>query len=302
MEEVQQNAKKISEKRVNKFGFLIFVSVVILFLIKTQNAKIEGYTFIDPETAELEVEKFLEKQEKYRLFYTPLREEIEVIAKRDPEIRVGVYFEDLNSRGWIGINEREKFIPASLLKTSTAVAVLKMIEENEIDIQKEVKIKDDDLNQRFGSLYEHLGETYTIKELIEMSLKDSDNTATKALRDFIPEERLIEARLAMGLPISVVTTSSIGAPLSPKEYSNIFKSLYASNYLSRESSNYLLSIMSQTDLSYGLREGVPEEIIVSHKIGIYGTDRSLHDCGIVYAKNPYILCVMTQSEKVWKSQ
>lgn len=276
--------------------FLVLAVISVLFLFVFKHYQTPNNSFIDENVANLGVNDFLKAQDSYHFYYASLRQQLYHIINESHPMEVAIYFEDLKSRAWIGINERDRFVPASLLKVPTSAAALKMVEEGEISLSKKIIITQDDLNSNFGTLYQYSGNTYSIDELIQRSLVDSDNTATLALTDNIPVERLIEARLAMGLPIDSIVTSNSGTPLSARDYSNIFKSLYISSYLSRESSNYLLHLMNETNLSYGLREGVPRNLAVSHKIGVYGANKEAHDCGIVYLpNNPYILCIMTKN-------
>ena len=88
------------------------------------------------------------------------------------------------------------------------------------------------------------------------------------------------------------------AVISPKSYTSILRSLYLSSYIQRGHSNSILNALTKTDFTDKLPVGVPSEIPVAHKIGVYDQD-SQHpvysDCGIVYLPNrPYALCVMTR--------
>jgi len=85
--------------------------------------------------------------------------------------------------------------------------------------------------------------------------------------------------------------------ISPKDYSNILRTLYYSSYLKRYSSNLLLSYLTQTRFEKSLPAGVPPDVKVAHKVGYYlaKEGEEHHDCGIFYYDHsPYILCIMTQ--------
>jgi beta-lactamase class A len=86
-----------------------------------------------------------------------------------------------------------------------------------------------------------------------------------------------------------------------KGYSSIFRLLYNSSFLDTENSEKLLATLSESSFNQGLRQGVPENIKISHKFGereITKTgEKQLHDCGIIYyPTNPYLLCVMTKGK------
>ena len=90
--------------------------------------------------------------------------------------------------------------------------------------------------------------------------------------------------------------------ISLKEYSNVFRYLYNSSYLSRKNSEKILQLLSETDFIGGIRQPIPEDIIVSHKFGYFSPNNNIdtkmfNQCGIIYQeKNPYLLCVSIRSK------
>jgi hypothetical protein len=127
--------------------------------------------------------------------------------------------------------------------------------------------------------------------LINYLVKESDNTALIALNNLLNEDEINTARLALGLPHINPNNVTL---LSPKQYSNSFRSLYFSTYLNREFSQLALSILSDTDYRTQLVTGVPTDVKVSHKYGAYRNGGYFHDCGIIYLpKKPYMLCIMS---------
>jgi len=87
--------------------------------------------------------------------------------------------------------------------------------------------------------------------------------------------------------------------LSVQTYESFFRVLYNASYVSRDSSEWALEILSKSEFRSGLVSGVPPSVKVSHKFG-EKSDASegsvqLHDCGIVYyPRHPYLLCVMSK--------
>ena len=72
----------------------------------------------------------------------------------------------------------------------------------------------------------------------------------------------------------------------------MFLALYNAKYLNLEYSNLLLDYLSGTPFKDRIVDGVPEGVMVSHKIGTSANDSTFSDCGIVYAPNRhYLLCV-----------
>ncbi|MFH0830220.1 MAG: serine hydrolase [Candidatus Aenigmatarchaeota archaeon] len=254
-----------------------------------------NFFFLDPSGPSMDMSQFLETKNNYTVSYMPLKEEITQILS-DADGDFGVYFEDLEIDAWFGVNEREAFRPASLLKTTTVATILKEVEEGEASLDTEVALtKGDIANFEFENSYAKEDQNMTIRQLIEITLIHSDNTALNKLYGYVINDRWIETRLRMGMPLSVSFESSGDIALSPKEFSNVFHSLYYSGYLSKCSSNWMLMLMSETDFVDGIPAGVSKGVVVSHKIGLWADYGSVHDCGIVYAKRPYILCIMSKN-------
>ncbi len=206
----------------------------------------------------------------------------------------GVYVEDLTTGAWMGINERDKFVPASLLKVPSLVATLKNVQDGTLSFNQTVLLNEEDLNELSGSLYlKGAGYNITIAELLNWMITDSDNTALLTInRRIISEEDILDARLGLGIRTMLVENEE----LSPKEYANIFRSLYLSSYLRRSFSQYALSLMQKTHYESQLPAGLPPGVKIAHKVGLYTTKGYYHDCGIVYLpEKPYLICVMSMN-------
>ncbi len=252
------------------------------------------YSLLNPRISKIGKDNFVLMQEKFIPSYRVLKDNMESYLNKK-EGTYAVYFEDLYSGAWIGIREQQAFAPASLLKIPVAAAIFKMSEDKEIDINKNITIEKEDLGEEFGNLV-YLGaqNTYSAKELIEIMLRDSDNTALNALSKQIGDRNIIEARLGLGLPISSITNREIDIKVSAKQMSNVLRTLYYSAYLNRENSQILLSALAGSHFDKWLKAGIPSQITIAHKFGIFIPDKNLHDCGIIYhPKRDYILCVMS---------
>lgn len=301
----------ISKIKINfgkKFFLILVLSLLVLSLCanvflflkikKMEKNDFNDYDFelISPKIAWMETDLFLETQKSYNVDYADLRFMYEeIINESDVTGTYGIYFEDLNTGAWVGINEKETFVPASLLKTPIMVAILKKIQDGELSMNEQVVIKEVNVDSRSGNLWERgYGYNISIKELVEIMLRDSDNTAANTLvNDVLTLEEFNNAKIAMGLG----TSQENYAAISPKKYSNIFRSLYYSTYLRRPFSELGLSILANTQYKDKIPAGLPEDVAVSHKIGFFYLPNGkggYHDCGIVYyPENNYILCVMS---------
>jgi beta-lactamase class A len=278
----------------------LFLAVVVLafLFVKVNSAYVvleereNKFELISPSIAWMETEDFLKKQETYNINYRELKVQILKELKKDSLDKYGVYFEDLTTGAWIGINEKEQFLPMSLFKVPLMIVILKKVEEGSLHLNQTVTITADDLDVRSGDLFSlGVGSTLTIKELLETMIQKSDNTAMQAIsKNFASDEDYLRAISMMGLPLP-----SDQQAVSPKEYSNIFRALYFSTYLRRSFSNTALTILQGTIFDSQLPSGIPKDIKISHKVGFDFAMGYYHDCGIIYKpEHPYLLCIMSK--------
>lgn len=95
--------------------------------------------------------------------------------------QISYYFRDLNNGAWFGIDEKENFSPASLLKVPLMIAYFKLSEKDPNILNKKILFNlpgDENLieNIKPKKVIEKNKE-YTIKELIEYMIIYSDNNA-----------------------------------------------------------------------------------------------------------------------------
>lgn len=215
---------------------------------------------------------------------------------------VSVYYRDLNTGPNFGINEKELFAPSSLLKVPVMIAFLSKAAENPDILNKKVKFTRDLsgpalLPQNYKPQNPiKKGETYTINELIEKTIIDSDNNALSLLQGQIGNNEIDQVTLDLEIP----TANSLNPDnlLRVKDYSTLFRVLYNASYLDKQYSEKALEILSNVSFKRGIVAAVPSNITVAHKFGERTfTDgvKQLHDCGIIYYPNrPYLLCIMTK--------
>ncbi len=231
---------------------------------------------------------------------TDVQDFIQQVKDQKKATFVSVYFRDLNFGPWMGINEKENFAPASLLKVPIMIAALKKAEEDRSFLQKKVKYTEHlDKNVVPNILDTHLvklGNSYTIEDLIERMIEYSDNEAKELLLQNLDQSFILKVMSDIGINTSVNMSSDF---VSVRDYSNFFRLLYNATYLDRDLSEKALQILSKTKYDKGFLAGLPKGTMVAHKFGERAyTDsdiKQLHECGIVYfAGSPYLLCIMTR--------
>ncbi len=215
---------------------------------------------------------------------------------------VSVYFRHLNDGLWFGINEKEEFTPASLLKVPLVIAYFKAAESDPAILSRtlrlEKKFDTKGIKQVVPPSSEiEEGKDYTVAELIERSISRSDNQAAGLLYSHVDPKFEEDLFTKFGFPEKDIKSLQIA--LTVKDYARFFRILFNASYLSQEYSELALGILNSVEFRDGLVAGVAEGVAVAHKFGERGDLSNgvmqFHDCGIVYyPQHPYIICLMTR--------
>lgn len=226
--------------------------------------------------------------------------------ERDPTLTVGVYVRDLSEGSWIGIGERQPFVPASLMKVPVLLHGMERMsrepglsEEARLYPGPEAMPSPDNLASMPPELRMEPGRSYTYRLLLERMVRESDNHAKDlVMADVDPTD--VDALMArIDAPKRVHGGEAV---MDARTYGTLFRVLFHSTWFSRADSEWALGVLASARFARGLRAGVPEGVPVASKFGIHADVRrpmdgvQLHECGIVYAPGaPYVLCIMTRS-------
>lgn len=214
--------------------------------------------------------------------------------------KASVYYRDLNNGPWFSTGEENQFKAASLFKIPVMIAIYKQAESDPSLLEKQVPY-----TKEFENIVQQhidgndktiqLGQTYTVQQLIESMIINSDNIASYLLLEQIDPALVTQVfnDLALESPDSKVKST-----ITPQKYSTFLRVLYNATYLNKEYSEKALELLSHTTFSYGIRAVLPPETKASVKFGIAVNElneKQLHECGIIYwdRHRPHIICIMT---------
>jgi len=261
---------------------------------------VEPTTLTNPLLA-CETHVTAQRNEFYSLKKT-LTEYIEKSVQEGSMTHMSVYFRDFLSGAWTGIEEKETFSPASLLKVPMAMAIFSLAQNDPTILQKELiytQIYDPIQPYYKPEKRLELGMNYTVEGLVYRMIVYSDNEAMDMLRENYDTALFDGVYEDIGM--EVPNDENPENFMTVKAYASFFRILYNASYLNKEYSEKLLDLLTKITFANGIRAGVPENIVVAHKFGErLFTDEDiaqLHDCGIVYhPKTPYLLCIMTRGK------
>lgn len=218
--------------------------------------------------------------------------------------RISVYVRDMDRGVWTGVNQDDRYAPASLLKVPIMIAFLKDAEDGSPLLSDELMLPagtdDNQAEEIKPAAPLPMGHAYSINTLLEAMIEQSDNNAMNALVQKVSPVALNEVFSQFSVPVAVTNTDNA---VSPRDYMRFFRILYNGTYLTHTDSQHALELLAKVKYDAGLGAGVPVGMTVAHKFGereIINPDGSmqsaeLHDCGIVYYPHlPYGICIMTE--------
>lgn len=240
--------------------------------------------------------------------YVALKQSLEEAAKEATSTgvasEVSIYFRDLNVSEWVGVNQNATYYPASLLKVPVLIAYYKEAENSPEILSQQVVYRPVSAAQFDAPSTLVPGKSYSVEQLLESMIVESDNGATQTLLARINPAVLDKVYVDLGITNPGVNSATY--ELSARSYGLFFRVLYNATYLEPEYSEKALALLSKATFAQGLVAGVPDNVVVAHKFGEHvlskgntPTGVEFHDCGVIYySKHPYLLCVMTSAKDI----
>lgn len=192
--------------------------------------------------------------------------------KRYLDSRMGeysFYFEDLDCGYIYAHNENVKMTSAGCIKLPIAMALLKEVENNTINLDVKVKITEEDMVHGNGIIHEFGEREYSISELMVAMLIQSDNTATNKIIDIIGMERINTLIGEMTLENTALNRKSMQESMTNKDMDNTsssfdlskcWKILYGASFLNKENSSLIIDILKRQQLKNKIAFYMPDSV------------------------------------------
>jgi len=206
--------------------------------------------------------------------------------------------------GWTAINPTEQYQPGSLFKVPMLMTALRMNEmhpgflDNRVAYAQYIGVP---RKVNFPGKTIKPGQSYTIRQLLESMIRDSDNQATALLQQQL--DMRVMQKMFSDLGLTAPNAGDQQYLFDVTGYSIFFRAIFNAGYLDIDDSEYAAELLTQCRFSDGLRKGVPANIAIAHKFGESGSDqeKQLHESGIVYLDGrSYLLSVMTKGKDFGK--
>lgn len=188
-----------------------------------------------------------------------------------------------------GVSDSEKFQGASLLKLPLLILLYKEADSGRVNLATRYILKNSDKVIGSGPLDNiKAGTVLTYRQLAEFMGRDSDRTAYKIVKNILGDTAFAEFIKSQEMKDTNIATGDT----TPDDMAKILQNLYEGKIVSEKSKDEIYSLLTDTIYENWITKGVPSGVRVVHK---FGTDLGIMtDAGIVFAKKPYILIIMSK--------
>ena len=270
--------------KVIKIKKILAVSLLCLTIIACTNEN-EVVNIIEDNYNKLDnVEKWIvEENSKVKEIEKAINE---VAGKYKDNIAVYYYNFDCDEK--YCFNEDKYYITASLRKIPQMMEVADKLQAGNFTLDTKIKYKSEDYHDGTGILQfeDEIGKR-TVRELMELSIKESDNIAFYMLSRFCGNDLIPYIR-------KLINDNEIPDGeyklLTATQHYKILSKLYE-NPNNNPYYPMIIEYMKDTAFNDSMNKYLPKGT-VAHKIGSYF--RYYHDMGFVFGKENYMLVILTK--------
>lgn len=220
--------------------------------------------------------------------------------------KVGFYYKNLITGETMAFNEAETFRAASIIKLPLLAGMLLKESRGETDFKEKITITEAQKVPGCGAVQHLSGEPFLdIYSLLRLMITISDNTATNVLAKYYGIDEMKSAFEELGMKKTRLNRllydfeeekKGVDNLFTPKEIGNLLEQMYKRKLVSVTASEFLENILLQQQINHKIPSNIPENIGVAHKTG--EEDGTTHDVGIVYAKQPFVVCFASNETNV----
>lgn len=226
---------------------------------------------------------------------------------RNASGRVSLYYQPLDGGCALMHNENEPLIAASVIKIPIMVEAFRQFEAGILSPDDVHVLRDAEKMPSCGALNRmHDGLEVSLRDLVELMIVLSDNTATNILIDLLGKDNVNATLQAYGITRSVLRRklfdreahlAGIENTVTAQDMGILLEKMYRGELISEAASREMLEILRNQKLNGKMPFYLkPRGIASAHKTG--EDDGITHDVGIVFARNPFVLCMLSNETDV----
>lgn len=221
---------------------------------------------------------------------------------------VSIYLKDLKNpdRKWM-YQVDDLFPSASLIKVPIMAAVMEKVKNGSIHLDDRVKMQRRHRTGGSGTLkWQRDGTHFSIRQLLERMIDESDNTAMRMLIDVVGIGYLQQQFPKFGLQYTEIYPEGLSLQsgrlkhgenyTTAREMSMLLEKIYRRELVDQASSEIMLGIMKRVKGRARLAKSLPVGWEIAHKTGLLRS--ACHDSAIIFSpQGDYVLTVLTKQNR-----
>jgi len=222
---------------------------------------------------------------------------------------VGYVIKDMRTGAVTSSKDNHPFLSASLIKLPILCAAFQAVEDGKMSLSAPVTLEKADRRGGSGVLKNvPLGSVYTNRELLELMIVHSDNTAAELLIRQLGYDYIRETFTRFGLQETQIHPEGFKLSsrrvvsdniTSPRDMARLLEKIYRGTLISPQASEQMLDILKRQKMRDRLPRYMPAGWTIAHKTGLLR--KACHDVGIVFSpKGEYMICVLTGQDVNYK--
>ena len=187
---------------------------------------------------------------------------------------------DLKTGRGAQLNADQVFYAASIFKLFVMYEVFNQQGQGLIDWSNELVVTPSYASFDLSPGGAELCDVLSVAEATRLMLTISDNVSAVLLQDLVGSANVNASITTLGVKASGLFEGE-NLPLTAEDVALLLEAIARGAAFSADASADMLQLMSGEELSNGLKEGLPEGVVVAHKTGNWGD--ATHDVGVVFA-------------------
>ena len=220
----------------------------------------------------------------------------------------GFYYKNLVTGFEYGVRADESFGAASVIKLPLFLHVLERASAGCFSMSDKLLVNQEDKVPICGALTLFAEDIEVdIRTLCRLMISISDNTATNRLIKHCTIEGISDGFRKMGLEKTVLrrrlfyriaSRAGIQNSICPAEIGMLLEKVYRNEFISVDVCKEVIDTLMLQQVDHKLNGKVCGQVDIAHKTG--EDDQLSNDVGIVYAKEPFVICFAGHDTDVYR--
>ena len=236
-----------------------------------------------------------------------LRTDLENLINSKNNSRATFFYINLENTESFGLDDRSPFVPAGVMNFPICYILFTQFENGSLSPTAEIPLEAADLSGGSSVFQEeNIGTAYSLRTYVSHAIKDSDNASTSVILRQLGGIEAVNIRLQeisnfVNFRADSRYTDYAGVHqtgkgrISSQDLALYMQAFYQKYLISPEVYQPLFNDLTSTISTWGAASAVSAEWVKGEKTGENTAFGAYSSLSLVFAQEPYILCIMTEA-------